>query len=66
VCHLERHAANWNAKPPQVCILVDTPRMRVTRIVKGKEREDRPRLLALLNHYVSEPVAAYSCRKVES
>lgn len=38
-------------------ILIDNPRTMVKRIGKGKEREFHPRFLALMNHYVIEPVA---------
>jgi transposase len=38
-------------------VLIDNPKTMVTRIGKGKEREYHPRFLAMLNHYVMEPVA---------
>lgn len=38
-------------------VLIDNPKTMVKRIGKGKEREFHPRFLALMNHYVIEPVA---------
>jgi len=38
-------------------VLIDNPRTMVKRIGKGKEREFHPRFLALMNHYLIEPVA---------
>ena len=38
-------------------VLIDNPKTMVVRIGKGKERDFHPRFLAMLNHYVIEPVA---------
>ena len=38
-------------------VLIDNPKTMVVRIGKGKEREFHPRFLALMNHYLIEPVA---------
>jgi transposase len=38
-------------------VLIDNPRTMIKRIGKGKEREFHPRFLALMNHYLIDPVA---------
>lgn len=38
-------------------VLIDNPKTMVIRIGKGKEREFHSRFLALMNHYLIEPVA---------
>ena len=38
-------------------VLIDNPRTMVKRIGKGKEREFHPRFLALMNHYLIDPIA---------
>jgi transposase len=38
-------------------VLIDNPKTMVVRIGKGKEREFHPRFLALMNHYLIDPVA---------
>jgi len=38
-------------------VLIDNPKTMVKRIGKGKEREFPPRFLAMMNHYLIEPVA---------
>jgi hypothetical protein len=38
-------------------VLIDNPKTMVIKIGKGKERDFHPRFLALMNHYLIEPVA---------
>lgn len=38
-------------------VIIDNPKTMVTKVKKGKERDYHDRFLALLNHYVVEPVA---------
>ena len=38
-------------------ILIDNPKTMVTHLSKGKDRQFHPRFLALMNHYLMEPVA---------
>ncbi len=38
-------------------VLIDNPKTMVVRIGKGKARDFHPRFMALMNHYVIEPVA---------
>jgi transposase len=38
-------------------VVIDNPKTMVIRIGTGKEREFHPRFLALMNHYLMEPVA---------
>ena len=38
-------------------VLIDNPKTMVVKIGKGKERDFHPRFLALMNHYLIEPVA---------
>jgi len=38
-------------------VLIDNPKTMVVRIGKGKERDFHPRFMALMNHYVINPVA---------
>ena len=38
-------------------VLIDNPKTMVVRIGQGKERDFHPRFMALMNHYLLEPVA---------
>jgi len=38
-------------------VLIDNPKTMVIKIGKGKERDFHPRFLALMNHYLIQPVA---------
>lgn len=38
-------------------VLIDNPKTMVTKIGTGKQRDYHPRFLALMNHYLIEPVA---------
>ena len=38
-------------------VLIDNPKTMVVRIGPGKARDFHPRFMALMNHYVLEPVA---------
>ncbi len=38
-------------------IIIDNPKTMVSKIGKGKDRDFNPRFLALMNHYVVDPVA---------
>ena len=38
-------------------VIIDNPKTMVSKIFKGKERIYHPRFLAMLNHYLIEPVA---------
>ena len=49
-------ALNYYQGVPQK-VLIDNPKTMVVRIGKGKEREFHPRFLALMNHYLIQPVA---------
>lgn len=50
------HALNFYQGVPQR-VLIDNPKTMVVRIGKGKERDFHPRFLALMNHYLIQPVA---------
>ena len=38
-------------------VLIDNPKTMVVRIGQGKERDFHPRFMALMNHYLMQPVA---------
>lgn len=51
----------WGGVPRQG--IYDNLKTCVDQVLGGKERRFNPRFLALMSHYVNEPVTcAYSCR----
>jgi hypothetical protein len=50
------HALRFYDGVPQR-VLIDNPKTMVIKIGKGKERDFHPRFLALMNHYLIQPVA---------
>ena len=50
------HALKFYEGVPQR-VLIDNPKTMVIKIGKGKERDFHPRFLALMNHYLIQPVA---------
>ena len=53
------HALHFYGGVPQR-VLIDNAKMMVIKIGKGKERDFHPRFLALMNHYLIQPVACTS------
>jgi transposase len=44
-------------------VIIDNPKTMVTYVSRSKDRVFHPRLLALMNHYVMEPVACKQAQK---